>query len=69
MNWFFDLNAKEDDIYFSLCFFRHKFPITSYLDGVIFPRHVTKAAFNMAVNKVKEKCEGATWGIVLKLKN
>jgi hypothetical protein len=25
MNWFFDLNAKEDEVYFSLCFSRHKF--------------------------------------------
>jgi hypothetical protein len=27
----------------------------------------TKVAFNMAMNKMKKKCEGATWGIVLEL--
>ncbi len=67
MNWFSDLNANKGEVYFSLLFFRHKFPITSYLDVVIFPQHVTKVAFNMAVDKVKEKCEDATWGIVLEL--
>jgi hypothetical protein len=37
------------------------------LDDVIFAWHITKVAFNMAMNKMKKKCEGATWGIVLEL--
>jgi hypothetical protein len=30
------------------------------MDGVISPKNVTKVAFNMAINKVKEECEGAS---------
>jgi len=30
------------------------------MDGVISPQCVIKVGFNMAINKVKEECEGAT---------
>ncbi len=44
--------------YISHFFSKHKCPITSWMDGV--PQLVTKVAFNMVVNKVKENYEGAT---------
>jgi hypothetical protein len=36
--------------------------ITYYflMDGVVCPQLVTKVAFNMVVNILKEECEGAT---------
>jgi hypothetical protein len=39
------------------------------MNNVTFFQHVTEATFNMARNKMKEKCEGATWGLILKFEN
>jgi hypothetical protein len=61
MQWFFDLNSGEDAKYLAFFFFGHKYPIySSCIEGASTPYLVTRVAFRMVVNNVKEKCEGAT---------
>jgi hypothetical protein len=68
MQWFFDLNGGEDAEYLAFFFSGHKYSIySSCIKCVVSFQHVTKVAFGMAVNKVKEKCEGATQGLILEL--
>jgi len=66
MEWFFDLNGRKDYLAFS--FVGHKYPIyLSSDDGVGGPQPITKLALSRVVNKVKDECEGAIWGLVSKL--
>ncbi len=52
--------VKKMSYILAFSFFKHKWPITFCMDGVVSPQLVTKVAFNIAVNKMKEECEGAT---------
>jgi hypothetical protein len=66
MEWFSDLNGGKDYLAFS--FVNHKYPIyLSNDDGVDSPQPITKLALSWVVNKVKDECEGAIWGLVSKL--
>jgi len=62
------LNREEDVKYLAFFFSRQKYPIySSCIEGAIVPQLVTIIAFNMAMNKVKEKCEGAIRKLISKL--
>ncbi len=69
MDWFSNLNGGEDAIYLAFLFFGHKYPIY-YMgdDGFASPQPITKEAFGRVVSKLKEECEGATWGLMFELK-
>jgi hypothetical protein len=68
MQWFSDLKGGENAKYLAFFFSGYKYPIySSCIEGVIAFQHVTKVVFGMAMNKVKEKCEGATQGLILEL--
>jgi hypothetical protein len=46
----------------------HNYPIyCSCIEGAVASQYVTRVAFGMAVNKAKEKCEGATQGLISEL--
>jgi hypothetical protein len=47
--------------------FKSKYPITSYMIGIICLQHVNNATFNTVVIKVKENCEDVDQGLILKL--
>jgi len=67
MEWFSDFNGKED--YMAFPFVSHKYHLYYNIDdGVGDPQLVTRIAFNQIINKVKDECKGATWGLVSKLK-
>jgi hypothetical protein len=65
IDWFFDLNGSEDVVYLALLFLGHKY-LVYYIgeNGFASLQHVTKEAFRQVVNKVKEECEGVTWGLM-----
>jgi hypothetical protein len=64
----FDLNGGEDAEYLAFFFSRHKYPIySSYSEGATTFQHVTKVVFGMAMNKVKEECEGEAQGLISEL--
>jgi hypothetical protein len=51
-----------------ILFFGKRYLIyNSCIEGVIVPQPIIKVVFGMAVNKVKEECEGATWWLISKL--
>jgi hypothetical protein len=62
------LNGEKDAKYLAFFFSRHKHPIySSYIEGATTFQPITRVAFGMVVNKVKEECEGATQGLISKL--
>ncbi len=66
-NWYFDLNGGEYKGYLAFSLSKHKYPITSYMNGVICVQLVNNATFNTIVIRVKEKCEDVDQGFILKL--
>ncbi len=55
---------------FFFSFVDWKYPIyQSRLDVVGNLQIVTKDVFNQAINKVKDECEGATWGLIVELEH
>jgi hypothetical protein len=68
MEWFFDLNGNEDVVYLAFLFFKHKYLVYNIgEDGFTNLQPITKEAFKQVVSKVKEECEGATWGLMSEL--
>jgi hypothetical protein len=69
MNWFSHLNGGKDEVYLTFSFSEHKYPICTFsVNGGSCPQSIiTKDAFKEAFLKMKEECEGATWGLVSKL--
>jgi hypothetical protein len=69
LSLFFYLNSGND--VYTLCF--HLLPISTLLpfhvDGGGKKQLVTKDVFNQAINKVKDECEGAFQGFILKLEH
>ncbi len=66
MEWFSDFNGGKDYLVFS--FAGHKYLVyLSSDDGVRGLQPITKLALSWVINKVKEECEGAAWGLVLEL--
>jgi hypothetical protein len=65
IDWFSNLNGSEDVVYLALLVFGHKYLIyyTSE-NGFASLQPLTKEAFRQVVTKVKEECEGATWGLM-----
>jgi hypothetical protein len=60
MQWFSNLNNGEDVEYLTFFFFGQKYVIySSCIEGVVVLQPIIKTAFDMAMNKVKEECEGA----------
>jgi hypothetical protein len=68
MEWFFDLNGSEDVVYLAFLFFGHKY-LVYYIseNGFANLQPITKETFRQVMNKVKEECEGTTWGLMSKL--
>jgi hypothetical protein len=68
MDWFSNLNDNEDVVYLAFLFFGHKY-FVYYIseNGFTNLQLVTKEAFRQVVSKLKEECEGATWGLMFKL--
>lgn len=68
-NWFSHLNDGKDEVYLAFSFYGHKYPIYTFsVNGGGCPQSIiTKDAFKEAFLKMKEECEGATWGLVSKL--
>jgi hypothetical protein len=65
---FFDLNSGEDVEYLAFFSSGQKYLIySSCIEGVIALQPIIKIAFDMAMNKVKEKCEGPAQGLISKL--
>jgi hypothetical protein len=66
MEWFSDLNGKEDYLAFS--FVSHKYHVYyNNDDGIGDLQLPTRIAFNQINNKVKDECKGATQGLVFEL--
>jgi hypothetical protein len=68
MNWFFNVNGSEKEVYIAFLFVRGKYPIYQTCnDGFIGFELVTKDVFNKVATKVKDELEGLAWHLVAKL--
>jgi hypothetical protein len=66
MEWFFDLNDKEN--YMAFSFTGHNYHVYyNSDDDVNDPQLVTKIAFSQIINKVTDEHKGATQSLVSKL--
>jgi len=62
------LNGGEDVEYLAFFFSKHKYSIySSCIEGATTLQPFTKVVFYMAMNKVKEECEGVVQGLILEL--
>jgi hypothetical protein len=69
MNWFSNLNGKENDEYLMFSFVGDKYPIyQSYVDGARNFLSITKDVFKKVVTKVKDECERIARGFISELK-
>jgi hypothetical protein len=62
MNWFFDLNGREDAECLVFSFIGGKYPIyqSHIVDGATSFLPISKDIFKEVMTKVKDECEGAT---------
>jgi hypothetical protein len=68
INWFFNLNSPKDAMYLAFSFGRHKYPLYQHeLSNAIKLQFVTREAFKLVVDKVKQQCEGVANNFIKKL--
>lgn len=68
MNWFFNVNGGEEEVYITILFVRGKYPIYQTCnDGFIGFELVTKDVFNKVATKVKDELERVAWHLVIEL--